>query len=166
MKICPKCGREYSDTTNYCSVDGTNLEAVTRRSPKRIEGEPEGLIRSHRDSVIFRIREVTKEGIRHVVEGSYNSDLLFSYIWVEIQKSRNLVRGFVGKKSGKDICEFLEENFTQDDLRPIFEKAEKDLLLTKDDPEKIYLMLRSYIEVKTDEVFVELIRKFREIERS
>jgi hypothetical protein len=154
----------------YCQVDGTRLDEVTRPILKssRVEvefPELEGLILSHRDSVIYRIREVVRDAIGRITEGHYDSDLHFARILIEIQKSRDLYRGFVGKKSGQAISAFLEENFTKDDLKPIFEKMEKDFLLSKDDPEKKYHILRSYIEVKTEEVFLDLIRKLREIER-
>lgn len=148
MRSCPICSVKYDDTVNYCPVDGTGLEAVTRPMQKssRVEvefPELEGLILSHRDSVIYRIREVVRDAIGRITEGNYDSDLLFARILIEIQKSRDLHRGFVGKKSGQGISTFLEENFTRDDLKPIFEKVEKDFLLSKDDPEKKYLILRN-----------------------
>lgn len=83
----------------------------------------------------------------------------------EIEKSRELFRGFTGKKSGKDICEFLEESFTQKEIKLIFGKMEASFLLSEDAAEEKYLTLPGYFEVIADEIFSKLIRELREIEQ-
>ncbi len=99
------------------------------------------------------------------MRGEYNSTLFFNRISEEIEKSRELFRGFTGKKSGKDICEFLEENFTQKEIKLIFDKMEAGFLLSEDAMEKKYLTLIGYIEVITDESFSKLIRELHETEQ-
>jgi hypothetical protein len=173
MKGCPTCGRQYEDTVKYCLDDGAelkrrvDLDAETRSLPRLIEVELSKIvdqILSHRDSVICNIWPPVRHAISNLDEGSYDSELLFSLIWVKIQESKNRLRGFVGKNSGKDICKFLEENFTQDDLKLIFDKAENNFLLSKDSPKQKYLKLRNYVVVKTHEVFSDLIEKLHDLE--
>jgi len=123
------------------------------------------LLFSHRDSIVYRIRQIAKDALGRLARGEYDSTLFFNQISGEIEKSRELFRGFIGKKSGKDICEFLEESFSQKELKVIFDKMEASFLLSEDAAEKKYLTLTGYIEVIADEIFSKLIRELREIEQ-
>jgi hypothetical protein len=123
------------------------------------------LLFSHRDSIVYRIRQIAKDALARLAIGDYHSTLFFNQISGEIEKSRELFRGFTGKESGKDICEFLEESFTQKELKIIFDKMEASFLLSEDATEKKYLTLTGYIEIVADEIFSKLIRELREIEQ-
>ncbi len=123
------------------------------------------LLFSHRDSIVYRIRQIAKDALGRLARGEYDSTLFFNQISGEIEKSRELFRGFIGKKSGKDICEFLEESFSQKELKVIFDKMEASFLLSEDAAEKKYLTLTGYIEVIADEIFSKLSRELREIEQ-
>ena len=123
------------------------------------------LLFSHRDSIVYRIRQIAKDALWRLARGDYDSNLFFNRILGEVEKSRELFKGFTGKKSGKDICEFLKENFTQKELKIIFDKMEASFLLSEDTAEKKYLTLTGYIEVIADEIFSKLIRELREIEQ-
>ncbi len=123
------------------------------------------LLFSHRDSIVYRIRHLAKDALARLAGGEYDSNRFFNQISGEIEKSRELFRGFIGKKSGKDICEFLEESFTQKEIKLIFDKMEAGFLLSEDAMEKKYLTLTGYIEVVADEIFSKLIRELREIEQ-
>ena len=123
------------------------------------------LVFSHRDGIVYRIQQLAKDALARLADGEYDSTLFFNQISGEIEKSRELFRGFIGKKSGKDICEFLKESFTQKELKLIFDKMEKSFLLSEDAMEKKYLTLTGYIEVITDEIFSKLIRELRETEQ-
>lgn len=123
------------------------------------------LLFSHRDSIVYRIRQIAKDALGRLARGDYDSNLFFNRISGEVEKSRELFRGFTGKKSGKDICEFLEENFKQKELKKIFDKMEVSFLLSEDATEKKYLTLTGYIEVIADEIFSKLIQELREIEQ-
>ncbi len=123
------------------------------------------LLFSHRDSIVYRIRQIAKDALARLAREDYDSTLFFNQISGEIEKSRELYRGFTSKKSGKNICEFLEESFTQKELKMIFDKMEASFLLSEDATEKKYLTLTGYIEVIADEIFSKLIRELREIEQ-
>lgn len=123
------------------------------------------LLYSHRDSIVYRIRQIAKDALGRLAQGAYDSNLFFDRISKEIDKSRELFRGFAGKKSGKDICEFLEENFRRQEIKLIFDRMEASFLLSEDAMEKKYLTLTGYIEVIADEIFSKLVRELREIER-
>ena len=123
------------------------------------------LLFSHRDSIVYRIRHLAKDALASLAGREYDSNRFFNQISGEIKKSRELFRGFIGKKSGKDICEFLEESFTQKEIKLIFDKMEKSFLLSEDAMEKKYLTLTGYIEVIADEIFSKLIQELRETEQ-
>jgi len=123
------------------------------------------LVFSHRDGIVYRIQQLAKDALARLADGEYDSTLFFNQISGEIEKSRELFRGFIGKKSGKDICEFLKESFTQKELKFICEKLEAGFLLSEDAMEKKYLTLTGYIEVIADEIFSKLIRELRETEQ-
>lgn len=148
----------------------TALEKDLKNIPKTSGGirvgypELEHLLLSHRDSVVHRIRQVVRDAIGRLAAGNYDSDLFLGRISGEVQRSRELFRGFIDKNSGKDVCVLIEENFTPDDLKKIFDEMESKFLLSKDAPEKKHLTLTGYIEVIADEVFSKLIRKLREME--
>ncbi len=143
---------------------------MTKGSEKNVGIEVEQnelgqLLFSHRDSIVYRIRQLAKDAFARLARGEYDSNRFFNQISGEIEKSRELFRGFIGKKSGKDICEFLEESFTQKEVKLIFDKMEASFLLSEDAMEKKYLTLTGYIEVIADEIFSKLIRELRETEQ-
>ncbi len=74
-----------------------------------------------------------------------------------------MFRGFIGKKSGKDLCVLIEEVFTPDDLKEVFNALE-GLLLSKATPKKKHVRLTGYIEVKADDVSSDLAQILRELE--
>lgn len=124
------------------------------------------LLFAHRDSVVYRIRQIAKDALGRLARGEYNSNLFFNQISEEIKKSRELFKNFIGRNSGRDICEFLEESFTQKELKMIFDKMEASFLLSEDTAEKKYLILTGYIEVIADEIFSKLVRALREMEQA
>lgn len=123
----------------------------------------EHLLLSHRDSVVYRIRQVARDAIDQVSAKNYDSKLFFKRIYGEMRRSRELFRGFIGKKSGKDLCVLIEEVFTPDDLKEVFNALE-GLLLSKATPKKKHVRLTGYIEVKADDVSSDLAQILRELE--
>lgn len=119
------------------------------------------LLFSHRDSVVYRIRRITKDALARLAKGEYDSTIFFNQISEEIKKSRELFRGFTDKKSGRDICELIEANFSQKELKAIFDKMEVNFILSEDSAERKFLTLTGYIEVTTDEIFSKLIHGLR-----
>lgn len=150
----------------YWSALDKDLKKIPKTDSGIRVGHPElgHLLLSHRDSVIYRIRQVARDAIGRVSAGNYDSALFLARISGEIQRSRELFRGFVGKNSRKDICVLIEEVFTPADLKKIFSKMEKIVLQSEVTPENKHFSLTGYIEVIADEVSSKLVRKLREME--
>ena len=123
------------------------------------------LIVSHRDAVVSRVRQVVSDALSRLAAGRYDGETFFLRVAWEVRKSIEQFRGFAGGNSGRDLCEFLEENFPEADLRKYFDKMERDFLLSEDVPEKKYLTAAGYVGAVADEVFSKLVRKLREAEQ-
>lgn len=124
------------------------------------------LLLSHRPSILSRVREIANDALERLAKGDYDSNLFFIQILKEIEKSRDLFKGFKGKKSNKNLCEILEQNFKQKDIRFVSEKLEaKFLLLFSESSERRYLTIAGDIEFEADKIFSRLIRDLRELEQ-
>lgn len=76
------------------------------------------LVESHQESVLYRmIHQHLEDIIRAVAEGrdSHSGEVLLR-VYAELQKSRELYRGFCTKKRRKDLWEFFEENYNREEL--------------------------------------------------
>jgi hypothetical protein len=127
-------------------------------------GKIKDLVDSHRESVLCNIfHKVLEDTLHRVKEERYDFDELFIRVYEEIRKSRELYRGFCTKNAGKDLCEFLEERFTKDELKGILKDVEH-ILLAQEDLETKRDKAASYTEAIGGEVFSRLTHELYDLE--
>ena len=126
----------------------------------------EQIVHAHQNAVLRHIQVIIKDVFQHAAAGSYDpeSDVLFRRVLNQIELSRELYKGFIGRQSGKDICAFLKEEFTPADLKKIFDRLLRFLPSPGEDPEAKYLPLKQLVDAKVEEVFGNIFKNLRALE--
>lgn len=124
----------------------------------------EQLVHAHQNSVMRRIELIIEDAFQRAAAGGYNPDALFRRVLYQIELSRASYKGFVGRKSGKDICDFLREEFTEADLQRIYERLLIYLPKSGEDPEAKYNELKRRIDRTAEMVFNSIYEKLRALE--
>jgi hypothetical protein len=141
-----------------------NSIPVPKRCIRVSYGKMKDLLDSHRESVLCNIfHPVLEDTVRRVKEDRYDFDELFVRVYEEIRKSRDLYRGFCTENAGKDLCEFLEERFTKDELKRILKDVE-DILVAPEDLETKRNKAASYTQAIGGQVFSRLTRELYDLE--
>lgn len=158
--------REVFDE-NWSSLDEDLKKIPVQRRCIRVGyGKIVDLLSLLRDSVLCNIfHNVLEDTLRLIRDGRYNFDDYSLRVEHEIRVSRELYRGFCTKNTGIDLCEFLEEHFTRDELREKLREVEH-ILLTEEDIETKRDRAFSYTQVIGGEIFSRLIRKLYDLEHS
>jgi hypothetical protein len=162
----------------WAAFDARLAELKERLEPRKIKVglfELGGLLASHQDSVIYRIQKRTIEAAYRIGEGRYDRDNLFNEVALAIKKSQTFYRGIVGKRLGKDVADFLEENYNERHLRKTFDEFEATYVLPlikprrKRPPTKCEIVdaleqLLKAIEIAVRNEFLTLISKLQSLE--
>ncbi len=140
---------------------------VPRKCIKLEHEKIERLVESHQESVLYRvIHQLLEDIIRAVAEGREQHSgevLLRSYS--ELQKSREVYRGFCDERTRKDLWEFFEENYNIDNLKADIEKFTEIMRLDEEqDIDKKRRKATHCAEAIVRNAISGLLRRLRELE--
>lgn len=117
---------------HWPAVEQRLAELSASLEPRKIKVkrlELRELLTSHEESVIFRLQKCVRQAYASIRDGTYDPDNLFEEIALSIRRSQAFYKGIIGMRLGRDVAQFLEQNFNEEHLGPIFKYFEEKYLL-------------------------------------
>ena len=150
------------------------LEEELKKIPKprkciKLEYEKiKALVELHQEAVLYRmIHQLLEDVIRTVAEGrkpNYNEVSIRLY--AELQKNREVYRGFCTERTRKDLWEFFEENYNRDQLKADIKTFTEVMRFEEvEDMDKQREQVIHCAEAIVRDVISRLLRKLNELER-
>lgn len=149
------------------------LEETLKRIPipkKCIKLEYEkikALVELHQECVLYKmVHQLLEDMIQAIAEGrELDHGEVLLRVYAEIQKSRELYRGFCTEKTRKDLWEFFEENYNREELKADIETFTGIMRLQEEEDIELKRKKAIYCaEAIVRDVISRLLRKLNELE--